>query len=211
MRTDDLIEAMTRDADVAWPLGRGVTLAAVSGVAIAGSLFFLALGFRPDILQALHTVRFPFKFVVTVMLAVAALGVTLRMSRPGVEVGPWAPALAFVPILLGAAVVAELFVMPEADWGRRLVGHNALLCLATIPALSAGPLACLLAALRQGAPARPELAGAVAGLAASGLAATFYASHCPDDSPLFVATWYSIATLLVTAAGYVAGRRWLRW
>jgi len=70
---------------------------------------------------------------------------------------------------------------------------------------------CFLAALRKGAPSQPGLAGAVAGLAASGIAATFYASNCTDDSPLFVMTWYPLAILIVTAAGYVVGRTLLRW
>ena len=51
----------------------------------------------------------------------------------------------------------------------------------------------------------PALAGAIAGMLSAGLAATLYASHCTDDSPLFVATWYTIATALVTAIGALAG------
>jgi hypothetical protein len=93
----------------------------------------------------------------------------------------------------------------------RLIGDNARTCLTLIPLLSIGPLACLLAALRQGAPSSPTLAGVVAGLAASGVAATFYAAYCTDDSPLFVMTWYSIATLIVTTVGCLIGRKLLRW
>jgi hypothetical protein len=48
-------------------------------------------------------------------------------------------------------------------------------------------------------------------LAASGIAATFYAANCTDDSALFVMTWYPIATLIVTTAGYLVGRKLLRW
>ena len=92
-----------------------------------------------------------------------------------------------------------------------LVGHNARHCLTLIPLLSFGPLACLLAALHKGAPSSPGLAGAVAGLAASGIAATFYAANCTDDSALFVMTWYPIATLIVTIGGYLVGRNLLRW
>jgi hypothetical protein len=44
----------------------------------------------------------------------------------------------------------------------------------------------------------------------AGLAATLYASHCTDDSPLFVATWYTISTALVTAIGALAGSKLLR-
>ena len=46
----------------------------------------------------------------------------------------------------------------------------------------------------------PSLAGAVAGLAAGGVAATLYAAHCTDDSPLFVATWYTLAIAALAAA-----------
>jgi hypothetical protein len=71
-------------------------------------------------------------------------------------------------------------------------------------------LAASLVGLRHGAPTRPALTGAVAGLMSSGLAATLYASHCTDDSPLFVATWYTVATALVTAIGALAGSKVLR-
>ena len=64
--------------------------------------------------------------------------------------------------------------------------------------------------LRHGAPTRPAIAGGVAGMLSAGLAATIYASHCTDDSPLFVATWYTIATALVTALGALMGPRVLK-
>jgi len=67
-----------------------------------------------------------------------------------------------------------------------------------------------MAALRQGAPSNPGWTGATAGLAASGIAATFYAANCNDDSPLFVATWYPIAILAVSAAGCLIARRALK-
>lgn len=82
--------------------------------------------------------------------------------------------------------------------------------LTLIPVLALGSLACFLLALRQGAPTNPGLAGAIAGLAASGIAATFYATNCTDDSPLFVVVWYSIATAMVVAVGHLAGFRYLR-
>ena len=68
-----------------------------------------------------------------------------------------------------------------------------------------------IAALRNGAPVRPGLSGAMAGLAASSIAAVFYAMNCFDDSPLFVITWYPLAVLGVMTAGYLAGVRYLRW
>jgi hypothetical protein len=92
----------------------------------------------------------------------------------------------------------------------RLVGSNSRLCLTAIPLISLPLLTAALIGLRHGAPSRPAVAGAIAGLLSAGLAATLYASHCTDDSPLFVATWYSIATALVTAIGALAGSKLLR-
>ena len=69
----------------------------------------------------------------------------------------------------------------------------------------------LCSALRQGAPEHPALAGAAAGLLAGAIGAALYATHCPDDSPLFVAAWYSLAIGFVVALGAVAGARLLRW
>ena len=93
----------------------------------------------------------------------------------------------------------------------RLIGSNALNCMTLIPLLASGPLAIFIAALKRGAPADPGLSGAIAGLAASAIAAVFYATNCFDDSPLFVVTWYPLAIGAVVLGGYIAGRRVLRW
>jgi hypothetical protein len=92
----------------------------------------------------------------------------------------------------------------------RLVGHNSRVCMTAIPLLSLPLLAAALIGLRHGAPARPAFAGALAGMLSAGFAATLYAAQCTDDSPLFVATWYTIATAMVAAIGALAGSRLLR-
>jgi hypothetical protein len=186
-------------------------MALAAGIIIAAILFFVGVGFRPDISDAVKSTRFLFKFVVTVSLAVTAIWVTLSVSRPGGSIAYRGVALAIAPLLLASAALVELLVLPESQWMPRLVGNNARFCLTLIPLLSIGPLACLLVALREGAPASPGLAGAVAGLAASAIAATFYAANCTDDSALFVITWYPIATLIVATMGYLIGRKLLRW
>ena len=55
------------------------------------------------------------------------------------------------------------------------------------------------------------LTGALVGLASAALGAALYALHCTDDSPLFVATWYGAAALLMTGIGAILGARLLRW
>ena len=211
MKTDDLITALAQDAPIRWPLGRAVAAAMAGGAVVAGVIFFAGIGVRPDVMQAVETVRYLFKFIVTLALAVTATGLILHLARPGVPLGAWRWALLAAPVLLIVSVALEMMAMPMSTWGTRWIGTNAPWCLSLIPLMALGPLALMLLALRQGAPRRPGLAGAVAGLVASGIAATFYAAHCPDDSPFFVATWYTLATGIVVLIGTLAGRRWLRW
>nr|WP_246422946.1 DUF1109 domain-containing protein [Mycoplana azooxidifex] len=133
------------------------------------------------------------------------------IGRPGV---PW-QAAALALLLLAAAVVAavllELFAMPAQGWMPALVGRHAAFCVFFIPVLAVSPLAGFLFALRNGAPDDPGQAGTVAGFAAGAIAAAIYAWHCPDDSPLFVAVWYTAGIAAVTACGFLIGRRFLRW
>jgi hypothetical protein len=212
MRTVDLIRALA--ADAATPtqsFGTRAALDLAAGTAITAIIFFAAIGFRADIAQALETIRFDFKFVFVLSLAVPAIGLSLRLARPGAGLGLWGSALALAPALLALGVLAELAAVPAAAWGTRLVGSNSHVCLTVIPLLSLAPLAGLLLALRHGAPTRPRLAGGVAGLAAAAIAAFLYASNCTDDSPLFVATWYPIAIGLVAVVGSLVGPRVLKW
>lgn len=211
MKTDDFISLLAQDASPPWRLRSVLTIAAAGGILIAAILFFGAIGFRPDIAEAVGSGRFLFKFVVTIALAITAFSTVLSLGRPGGDVARKAFGLMIAPILLVCAAAVELMVVPSGQWLPNLIGHNARFCLTLIPLLSVGPLICFLAALRQGAPSNPGLAGAVAGLAASAIAATFYAANCTDDSPLFVVTWYPIAIAIVASVGCLAGRKLLSW
>jgi hypothetical protein len=211
MRTDDFIRVLAADATPRRRFQSQFALMVACGIAIAALAFFLAVGFRHDLFQAIQSTPFVFKIIVMLALAMIATGAALRTGDPGANVDRWMKALVCVPILLAGATALELIVTPRSEWLPYLVGHSARRCMTLIPFLSIGPLACLLLALRHGAPARPNLAGAIAGLAAGGIAATFYATNCTDDSPLFVVTWFSSATLIVAASGYLVGRRLLVW
>ena len=211
MRTDDFIRVLAADAAPRRSFQSHFALMLVCGSAIAALAFFLMVGFRHDLFEAIQSKRFVFKIIVMFALGMIATGAALRSGDPDMNIARWIWALVCVPILLAGAGGLELMVTPGGEWLTRLVGHNAWRCMTLIPFLSIGPLACLLLALRRGAPARPDLAGAMAGLAAGGIAATFYATNCTDDSPLFVVTWFSSATLIVAASGYLVGRRLLVW
>ncbi len=212
MKTDDLIAAIAADApSVSMPIGRTLALALAGGAVGAIILFAVEVGMRPDVATAVASPRFVFKFVITLSLLATAFGLIWNLVRPGAIPMGWLLALAAVPALMALGFVAEMLTVPVADWGRQLTGTNAFMCVTLIPMLSAIPFAALLVALRQGAPSHPRLAGAVAGLVAAGIGATLYASHCIDDSPFFVATWYGIAAGFMAMVGAAIGERYLRW
>lgn len=212
MRTDDLVHALAADCTARRPsVGRRFVLAVTAGFAVSAVLFWVTLGPRPDFAAALATVRFDLKLVETLLLAVTAGTLVLRLVQPGARTSLQTIALAAAPTLLAVAVIAELLVVPAGQWEARLVGDNSLICLPAIVLLSLPLLAAALMALRQGAATSPGAAGAAAGLVAGGLAAALYAMQCTDDSPLFVGVWYSIAIAAVALLGAMLGRRLLRW
>jgi hypothetical protein len=212
VRTSELISALAADP-VPEPIRLGRRIAGALIIGFIGSLaiFALLLGPRPDIAAACDTMRFWLKFVDSFAFALPTLLLTLRLARPDAKPGVLALWLVAPFILLAAGVVAELMIVPQSAWMSRLMGANAIHCMVTIPMLAAPVLAALVVALRAGAPLYPSLTGALAGAAAAGVGALVYASSCPDDSPLFVATWYPLATLICMGLGAIAGRRFLAW
>jgi hypothetical protein len=212
MQTDQLIRTLAADsAHRAPPVGLVLTLALLAGAAVSAAMFFATLGVRPDVMTAMHNPFFDLKFVVTLALAISAIAVSLHLSRPEALLRGWALLLLIPAGLLAAGIGTEMMLPQRLPMMTRLIGSNSRICMTAIPLLSLPLLAAALIGLRHGAPAWPALAGALAGLLSAGLAATLYAAHCTDDSPLFVATWYTIATALVSAIGALAGSRVLRY
>ncbi|MGV1793600.1 NrsF family protein [Rhizobium sp. A37_96] len=211
MKTDDLITLLAQDNRRPVNLSMALSVAIIAGALVAALIFFSMLGFRHDIAQAAETIRFDFKFLVTLALFATATSLVAATIRPGSKLVIRRRLLLIAPILLAAAAAVEMAVTPPDQWLGKLIGHNALHCLTIIPALSLFPAFFLFLAIRNGAPENPGVTGAIAALASAGIAATLYASNCFDDSPLFVATWYPIAAGIVATAGYFAGKRFLRW
>jgi len=210
MDTDQLIRTLAADNVRARPVGFVLALALLAAAPVSLLMFFTELGVRPDVMTAMRNPFFDLKFAVTLALATSAILVSLHLSRPEASMRGWGWLFMIPAGLLVAGISGEMMMPQRLPMMTRLVGSNSKVCLTAIPAMSLPLLAAALVGLRHGAPTRPALAGAIAGLLSAGLAATFYASHCTDDSPLFVATWYTIATALVTSVGALAGARVLR-
>ena len=212
MQTDRLIAALAADASAApRRIGPVLALALLAALPVSVALFMSILGMRPDVRTAMHNPFFDLKFVVTLTLAFVAIVVSLHLARPEASFDKWGWLLMLPVGVIALGIATEMAMPHERPWLARLVGNNARYCVSAIPLFALPFLAAALLALRRGAPSRPALAGAVAGLVAAGLGATLYASHCTDDSPLFVVVWYSLATAFVAAVGAVAGRRVLRY
>ncbi len=211
MDTDQLIRTLAADnLHRARPVGFALMLALLAAAPVSMLMFFTELGVRPDVMIAMHNPFFDLKFAVTLALAISAIAVSLHLSRPEASLRGWGWLLLIPAGILTAGIAGEMMMPQRLPMMTRLVGSNSRICMTAIPLMSLPILAGALIGLRQGAPARPAVAGAVAGLVSAGLAATLYASHCTDDSPLFVATWYTISTALVTAIGALAGSKLLR-
>jgi hypothetical protein len=212
MDTDQLIKTLAADnSHRARPVGFTLMLALLAAAPVSLLIFFAELGVRGDIMTAMRNPFFDLKFAVTLALAISAIAVSLHLSRPEASLRGFGWYL-FIPAgLLVAGISGEMMMPQRAPMMARMVGNNSKVCVTAIPLLSLPLLVATLMGLRHGAPARPALAGAIAGLVSAGFAATLYASHCTDDSPLFVAFWYPIATAPVVAVGALAGSRVLKY
>ncbi|MBB1248327.1 NrsF family protein [Rhizobium sp. G21] len=211
MKTEDLIALMTKDAGSVKPLGGAFSGWLALGAAGSAVLFLLTIGLRPDLAVMIATPRVAFKIVLTLLIAGAAILLARRMGEPGLSLKPAFALIALAGVALVAGVATELAALPRSAWATSLIGRNSRFCLVAIPTLSLLPLLALMLALRRGAPDRPAAAGGGAGLAAGAVATAIYAWHCPDDSPLFVASWYMLAMLIVTGVGAAIGARALKW
>ena len=212
METDQLIRSLAADnAQRGVPVGIILLLALMAATPISTAMLLLGIGLRPDIMLAMRNPFFDLKFVVTMALAISAATVSLHLSRPEASLQGWGWLLIAPVVVVAGGIVSEMMLPQRLPMLTRLVGHNWMLCMSAIPVLSLPILAAAMVGLRHGAPARPALAGAIAGLLSAGAAATLYAAHCTDDSPLFVATWYTLATALVAALGALIGARVLKY
>lgn len=212
MKTDRLIATLAADVGQRERSpGMALAIALLTAAPVSLAIFFSVFGVRPDVMSAMRNPFFDLKFVVTILLAAAAITISLNLARPDVPVRRWMWLLLLPLACVAGGIMAEMMIPQRAPMMTRMVGSNSRVCLVAVPLMSAPFLVGALVALRRGAPSRPALAGALAGLLSAGLAATLYAAHCTDDSPLFVITWYSCAAAFVAAVGVLVGSRVLRY
>lgn len=211
MTTDDLIRVMAADTARPQPLTTSLMRGLIPALAVALAVVATLLGFREDLAAALLTPLLAMRTLLVAVLGLVAIGCVSELIRPEGRdsVRLW-PLAGIGAVALG--LLAWAWVTTPADMRERaLLGETLATCLVMIPLLSILPVAAVLVTLRRGATTAPALAGFVAGLAGSGLAAAIYSLHCPENSPLFCVTWYGLAILSTAAVSAALGARLLRW
>jgi hypothetical protein len=210
MKTDDLINALSRDsARTETRVGTRMAFALLVGLLVAVGLVVTFFGLRPDIGAARMMVMMKAGFAA--LGAGVALPLLMQLAKPGRSVGWRIAAVAgFVLLCLGVIAIALMGGAPAPRF-ESLTEFRIPWCVALIPLL-ATPTAALLGWLvRDLAPTRLAMTGAALGAVSGGVGAMAYAMYCPVDSAMFVATWYAVAIALCAVIGAVAGTRLLRW
>ena len=213
MKTDELIAMLaTGVAPVDRHLAaKRFSTALLAGGAGAFALMWMGYGIRPDLAQAALAPMLWIKLGFALAVALSALVLTTRLTRPGVR-----PGHAWIGVLLPWLAISTLGAVvlwdaPPPDRLGLVLGRTWLSCAFSISFIASPVFAGLLWALRGLAPTRPALAGACAGLLAAAVGALVYALHCPEVEAPFLAVWYVLGLLIPTAVGAWIGPRLLRW
>lgn len=210
METDNLVTLLAADTGSGRPVWPDLAVAALGPVFVAGSVFLMTLGIRPDLFSAVLAPMVVWKWLLPGFMVASGIFLALTLSRPESR-----PIQAWLVVFLAAAFGAALFttravVLPPTEWLAAIKGHTMLACLVSIIGLGLTGLIGGLAVLRRGASTRPGLSGLAIGLGSGGAAAFLYALHCNQDDPMFYVTWYGSAIVALGLIGAVLGRVFLR-
>ncbi len=190
---------------------RRIMWGVTAGGAVTLAMVVLQLGFRPDLVIAMHSFAFWMKWTYTLSLAVIAILATAHLARPEAQRPRWLWLLAVPIAALAALAAGELIRTPTSGWAELWMGLSWRICSTRVATLSLPIFAGLVVAFRRLAPTRLRLTGAVVGLAAGAFGATLYCLHCPEVSAVFVLTWYTLGIAVAAAIGALLGPKLLRW
>ena len=212
MNFDALIDGLAADLPpvTRQRQSRGVTYA-LCAWAVGAVALLLARGLRsdwgPDMLDPSALLQIFW----SASLGLVALWFAVRMAMPGVgrDHGGWRWAAAVAATVPLAAIVS-LIAAPAARWPLT-EPHAGGDCLWQGLLAGSAVAAALTLWLRQGAPASPERAGLVTGIAAGATGVTVVALHCPVDALMHVGIWHGATIGLAALVGRIALPPLLRW
>lgn len=207
MTTRSLIDQLAVDAaTIPVPLSHTLARWSLGALALAVAAFAITLDVRDGWTTAVQHPLVAAKTLIPLALAWAH-----RSALPAAPSGAGRPVVFAAGLVALALVIAAFLSPPAVGLSMAFMGKSLDACLISIVALSVPVLGGTLIALRRGAPTHPTWSGALAGLAAGGLAAALYSLHCTEDSPLFYVPWYGVGIAMASVAGALIGRFALRW
>lgn len=212
MTTAELIEQLSRDAR---PVPRHTIDLRVGGGMICGAaatlIMVIALvGIRPDVAPASMTTPFWVKAAYAACYGLLGYLLVRQLATPETQVprGLWIAAVPAGLLMIGA--VGEWNSINGAVQNELLV-QKSWRAVPIIVALAVPVYAGVAWAFGRLAPTKLWAAGAAAGLASGGIAATLFSLTCQEVSPTYLLTRFTAAIAIVVAAGAIAGPRMLRW
>jgi hypothetical protein len=213
MKTDDLIAALSRQAEAVDPRApvRRLLLASLLGVAAALPLMLWRLGINPGLAADAQVPMFWIKWGFVALVAGTSGVLVARLARPGADVRRAAQAVTAPLVALWGLATFVLLVAAPTERMPLVMGSSWSSCPMNIAMLSLPALVLLFAAVRTLAPTRLRLAGAATGLLAGALGTLAYLLHCPELEAPFLAIWYVLGMAIPAVIGAVIGPRVLRW
>ena len=210
--TDSLIAALVQDMDPRPPMRRrtGLALAALAA-AVPAAFVALVLGIRADVMAGEWHIIFLLGLGLNLLLAAASASAVVGMASPQVgnrhEGWRWAAAAGVLLPLAALLMLATRSVAPPAEW----VSVHDTDCLVMGTALGVLMAITLTQWLRRGAPASPELAGLLTGVAAGSTGMAAFALHCGSDAIYHVGFWHIAPVLVSAVLGRAIVPRLVRW
>ena len=189
---------------------RGMALYAVAAavtLAAAGS----ALGWRADIMSAQFHALWLLANGLFLLLAVAAASGAVAMASPqvgqNVQGWKWAAATAaLLPLTVLVLLAADTLDVP-AQWASTTDFH----CLEMGVGLGVLVAVALTFWLRRGAPASPNRAGLLVGIASGSTGILIFAFSCPSDSLYHIGLWHTASVGVGAVLGRLLIPRLVRW
>jgi len=209
---DLVIAELVENLEPARPLqfARGVVFA-FAGLVLAFGLVTFRFGIRPDLAAGHPDGMFFLAGGLFLMLGIACTAACVAMSNPRVGSGRngWGWAVAAAGVLPLAALAIALFEGKSA-WIASEPAHG-VACLGYSVGLGLIVATVLISWLRRGAPALPECAGLLTGIAAGCAGVVALTFVCPINSIMHIGLWHGLAVTVSALAGWLIVPRLVRW
>jgi hypothetical protein len=213
MNTQELISLLSKDAQLPTSTPPVKRFAAALGISLVVCLTLVSVfwGINAELTALMQLPAFWLKQVWLVALTACSWALVQRLSQPAAQTRAPAIAVAITLVAMLALGAMQWMQPGEATRTELWQGVSWTTCAISITVLALPVLGTLLWTLRDLAPTRPHLTGAIAGLLAGAWGGMAYSLHCPETAFTFLALWYGAGLAVVTGLGAVLGGRVLRW